>query len=86
MKKRWALITAAMGAFVCVHVIATSAQEIPNRQNTLAVLALESERAPIPLAATGSADQSQRYTMLMFPRRAAVASHTRISTGMVWRK
>jgi hypothetical protein len=57
MKKRWALITAAMGAFVCMHVIATSAQEISNRENTPAVLALESERAPIPLAATGSADQ-----------------------------
>jgi|GEM_PF-874015 len=55
MKKRWAVITAALGAFLCLHVFPTSAQEVTDARNTPGVLALESERAPVPLAGTGLA-------------------------------
>lgn len=55
MKKRWAPIVAAMGAFVGLLVIPTSAQEVSNTSNTPAVLALESDSAPVPLAAAGLA-------------------------------
>src|SRR5579864_3862799 len=51
MKKRWALVTAAMGAFLCLRILPTSAQEVVNANLTPAVFALNSYRAPVPLAA-----------------------------------